>query len=180
MASRPACLARAAGFLTLLALAGCSGVSLTPSGLKQVISPYRIDVVQGNVVSKEQVEALRTGMDRQSVRDILGTPLMQSLFHGDRWDYVFTLARQGEEPQLRRVSVFFKDDRLDRFEADPLPTEAEFVASLVGRTHSDKAPPLEASEDKLKAFPAPAKAAEAPQARPPAPASYPPLEPASP
>ena len=178
MALRPLFMARAAACLTLLALAGCGGVSLAPSRIAQAITPYRIDIVQGNVVSKEQVEALRTGMERQAVRDLLGTPLMQSVFHADRWDYVFTLVRQGEPPQLRRVSVFFKDDRLTRFEADPLPSEAEFVASLVGRTHSEKAPPLEASEDKLKAFPAPAKVAE-PQARPPVPASYPPLEPGS-
>ena len=51
--------------------------------------------MQGNFVSKEQVEALRPGMSRQQVRDILGTPLVTSVFHADRWDYVFTIKRQG-------------------------------------------------------------------------------------
>jgi outer membrane protein assembly factor BamE len=47
-------------------------------------------VVQGNFVSREQVEFLKPGMTRQQVRDVLGTPLVASLFHADRWDYVFT------------------------------------------------------------------------------------------
>jgi hypothetical protein len=63
------------------------------------ITPYKIDVIQGNFVSKEQVEQLRPGMTRDQVKATLGTPLMASLFHADRWDYVFTLKRQGVEPQ---------------------------------------------------------------------------------
>jgi outer membrane protein assembly factor BamE len=47
-----------------------------------------------------------------------------SLFHSDRWDYVFTFQRKGEEPQQRKVTVFFKDAGLERFEGDTLPSEA--------------------------------------------------------
>jgi outer membrane protein assembly factor BamE len=54
------------------------------------ITPYKVDVIQGNFVSKEQVEQLRPGMTRDQVKATLGTPLMASLFHADRWDYVFT------------------------------------------------------------------------------------------
>ena len=119
-------------------------------------------------------------MDRNTVRDILGTPLLQSVFHSDRWDYVFTFRRKGEPEQLRKVVVHFKSDRLERFEADALPTEAEFVASLDSGRKSGKAPPLEASEEALKKFePAPgsAPAATAAVAPPPTlPATYPPLE----
>jgi outer membrane protein assembly factor BamE (lipoprotein component of BamABCDE complex) len=82
---------------------------------------YKPEVVQGNFVSREQVQALRAGMPRQAVRDVLGTPLVTSLFHSDRWDYAFTIRRQGSEPQQRRFSVFFKGDALDRIEGDPLP-----------------------------------------------------------
>ena len=86
--------------------------------------------MQGNFVSKEQVEALKPGMSRQQVRDILGTPLLTSIFHADRWDYVFTLKRQGVPPQERKLAVFFKGNVLDRFEGDEMPSEAEFVATL--------------------------------------------------
>ena len=138
-----------------------------------------MDIVQCNFVSKEQAAAIKPGMSRVQVRDILGTPLLTSIFHADRWDYVFTFKRQGLEPQARKVTVFFKDDALERIEADPLPTEAEFVASLDSGRKSGKVPLLELSEESLKQLPAPAKTAEPqPQPLPPLPASYPPLEPA--
>jgi outer membrane protein assembly factor BamE len=136
-----------------------------------------MDIVQGNFVSKEQATAIKPGMSRAQVRDILGTSLLTSVFHADRWDYVFTFKRQGLEPQARKVAVFFKGDVLERIEAEALPTEAEFVASLDSGRKSGKVPVLEMSEESLKQLPAPVKAAE-PKPLPPLPASYPPLEPA--
>jgi outer membrane protein assembly factor BamE len=139
---------------------------------------YKPEVVQGNFVSREQVQALRAGMPRQAVRDVLGTPLVTSLFHADRWDYAFTIRRQGAEPQQRRFSVFFKGDALDRIEGDALPTEAEFAAKLDTRRAPSKVPELKATEADLAKFPAkPASAANATQpAAPAGPVSYPPLE----
>ena len=49
------------------------------------ITPYKVDVVQGNFISKEQVDLLKPGMTRAQVRDVLGTPLLTSVFHADRW-----------------------------------------------------------------------------------------------
>ena len=57
--------------------------------------PYRIDVAQGNVVTKEQLARVSPGMSRLQVRDILGSPLLTDPFHADRWDYVFTIKRPG-------------------------------------------------------------------------------------
>jgi outer membrane protein assembly factor BamE len=137
-----------------------------------------MDIVQGNFVSREQAAALKPGMTRGQVRDILGTPLLTSVFHADRWDYVFTFKRQGVESQARKVTVFFKGDVLERVEADALPTEAEFVASLDSGRTSGKVPVLEMTEDQLKKLPAPTQVAP-PKPLPPLPASYPPLEPAA-
>lgn len=146
-------------------------------GLLSACTPYRVPVVQGNVVTREQVAVLRAGMSRIQVRDILGTPLLASVFHADRWDYVFTLRSQGAEPQARRVTVYFRGDVLDRFEADPLPSEAEF-ASTLGRQEKPRVPLLQATPEKLQAFAPPAAPAE-PKPLPPLPATYPPLEPAT-
>jgi outer membrane protein assembly factor BamE len=85
---------------------------------------------------------------------------------------------------LRKLTVFFKDDVLERFDADPMPTEAEFVASLDYGRKSAKVPVLEASEESLQKFKQAAKtpepAATTPTTLPPLPASYPPLEPVKP
>lgn len=136
----------------LLALSACGGLSERLPSVSSLVTPYQIDILQGNVVTREQIQALKTGMPREQVRDVLGSPLLASVFHADRWDYVFTLRRQGQEPQRRRVAVFFKGDTLERFEADELPTEAEFVASLDARRGTGKVPELVATEAQLKAF----------------------------
>ncbi len=177
--------ARAGLFLVLSAsLAACSSFDSASSRLAGIVTPYQIDVVQGNVVTREQVELLKPGMPRQSVSNLLGTPLLQSIFHVNRWDYVFSFRRKGEEPQLRKLTVFFSGDVLDRFDADPMPSEAEFVASLDSGRKSGKVPVLEASEESLKQFQqaskSPAEPATALRPVPPLPASYPPLEPSKP
>ncbi len=161
-------------------LGACSTVNDASRTFANSITPYKVEVVQGNFVSKEQVEALKPGMPRQQVKDILGTPLLQSVFHADRWDYVFTMRRQGLEPQARQLTVYFKDNVLSRVEGDPMPSESEFVA-LLGDAHKvRKIPELEASPDSLKSFAkseASAKPADTtPAALPPLPTSYPPLE----
>jgi outer membrane protein assembly factor BamE len=110
---------------------------------------------------------------------MLGTPLLVSLFHSDRWDYVFTFKRKGAEPQSRKVTIFFKGELLERYEADELPTEAEFVATLDSGRSAGKVPVLEATEESLAKFAQPAAAAAEPKAVPPLPDQYPPLEPAT-
>lgn len=166
-----------------LLLAGCGTFESTTRGIAGAITPYKVEVVQGNFISKEQVESLQPGMSRDQVKQILGTPLLSSVFHADRWDYVFTLRRQGVEEQKRKLTVFFDGNSLKRHEGDTMPSEAEFVATLDNRRKSAKIPPLEASEERLKAFSAERKpAAAAPDAAaaapaPAAPANYPPLEP---
>ncbi|GAB4218428.1 MAG: hypothetical protein Fur007_24200 [Rhodoferax sp.] len=165
--------------LSLAALSACSSFNGASNRLVSAISPYKIDIVQGNFVSQEQVQALQPGMPREQVRAILGTPLLASVFHADRWDYVFTFKRQGLEPQSRRVTVFFKGATLERVEADPLPTEAEFVASLDSGRRKAEVPVLEATDLPTTPSPAakPAKASPAPSR--PLPASYPDLEPSA-
>lgn len=160
-------------------LAGCGSLDNMTRGFAGTLAPYKVEVVQGNFVSKEQVDALKPGMTRLQVRDILGTPLLTSLFHADRWDYVFTLKRQGAEPQLRKLVVYFKGDALERSEGDAMPGEAEFVARLDNRRKTGKVPVLEASEESLKAFAAKsdtAPAAAEPAATAAVPPTYPPLE----
>lgn len=175
------------GLLVLLGLVGCGSLDNASRRVTGVVQPYQPPVVQGNFVSREQVNFLRPGISREQVRDILGTPLVTSVFHADRWDYAFTLRRQGAQPQAYRLSVFFKDDRLERIEGDALPTEAEF-ADAVDTRPPPKAPPrLQATEAELQRFAAPARAASAPVAPAApvgpagvsAPGRYPPLEPAS-
>lgn len=162
--------------LPLLAgLAGCDSLQRTDS-LFGVITPYRIDIVQGNALTKEQVALIRPGLTKLQVRDVLGTPLLTDPFHADRWDYLFTLRREGTAPQRRSVIVTFEGERVKTVEAPgDLPSEREFVASI-GRFKDLRERPLELSEAERAALPPP-KRREAPAPEPVGPVrTYPPLE----
>ncbi len=137
--------------IACLALTACSGRSTSAVNPVNWITPYKVDVIQGNFISREQVELLKAGMTRAQVKDVLGTPLLSSLFHVDRWDYVFTLKRRGVEPQSFKYTVFFKGDQLERFEGDAMPSDAEFIATLANSRQLGKVPVLEASEEQLRA-----------------------------
>ena len=174
-------LRRCVALVAISALGACSGLSGGSANPVNWITPYKIDVIQGNFVSKEQVEALKVGMTRGQVKDVLGTPLVASLFHADRWDYVFTLKRQGVEPQSYKYTTYFNGNLLERFEGDAMPTEQEFISALASARSPRKVPVLEATPEQLKAAEkppttdAPAASAATPVA-PAAAVTYPPLE----
>ena len=107
---------RAAAAYAVLAVAGCQSVPMLPG-----ISPYRIDIQQGNVLTQDMVSKLRPGMTRQQVRFALGTPPITDAFHPDRWDYVYYLNKGGTLAEHRRLVLLFDGDTLKRIEGDVVP-----------------------------------------------------------
>ena len=100
--------------LLLPLLAACS----TTPQITSYLSPYRIDVRQGNFVTQEMVAQLKPGLTREQVRFILGSPLVADMFHVDRWDYVYRFQPGQGEAQQRRLVVFFQDNKLTRVAGD--------------------------------------------------------------
>lgn len=95
-------------------LAGCSS-----AGNKWVPwHPYRIDVRQGNFVTQEMAAQLKPGMTRKQVRFVLGTPLIEDIFHADRWDYAYRLSKGNDEIVERRLTVYFDKDVLTKVTGD--------------------------------------------------------------
>jgi outer membrane protein assembly factor BamE len=99
--------------------------------LSRFFNPYRPDVVQGNFVSKDQLDSIRPGMAKEQIRQILGTPLLQDYFHKDRWDYTF-MYRVGETQQVdqRTITLFFKGNILEKIIAGQVPSDQEFVNEI--------------------------------------------------
>jgi outer membrane protein assembly factor BamE len=87
------------------------------------LSPYKIDIQQGNVVTQDMVAKLKPGMTRSQVRFALGTPLVVDPFHPERWDYVYVLQKKGKTVEQRRIIVVFKDDLLTHIEGDVVPAK---------------------------------------------------------
>ena len=101
--------------LIALLVPGCTYVPL--------LTPYKMDIQQGNVVTQAMVARLERGMTRGQVRFTLGTPLVVDPFRADRWDYVYLYKKKGSVTEQRRIVVVFRDDRLDRIEGDVVPAE---------------------------------------------------------
>ena len=180
------------GLLAVAALGGCSTVDSLTSGINEpaslkgfiaFIAPYKPDVIQGNVVTTEQITQVKPGMTKVQVKEILGSPLITDPFHADRWDYVFTLKRQGFDDQHRSFAVLFEKDAVLKIDAPVLPSEDEFVASISRKKLPTSTPKLELTDTERAALPVPvAVAAPAASAVVLAGATrtYPPLEPATP
>ncbi len=116
-------------FLLLLPfLAACSTTPQMPQ-ITNVLSPYRIDVRQGNFVTQEMVAQLKPGLSRDQVRFILGSPLVADMFHADRWDYVYRYRHGHDEVQQRSLAVFFTDNKLTRVTGDVVADDGSKAAA---------------------------------------------------
>lgn len=101
-----------------LLAAGCGTSRQHASGL---FEPYKVDLPQGNYVTREMLDQVTVGMPRERVRFVLGSPLLTPLFRPDRLDYVFRYQYPSGKAELRRVVILFKDDKVASINADPLP-----------------------------------------------------------
>jgi outer membrane protein assembly factor BamE len=116
-----------------LILAGCSSFDSATMRLAQVVKPYRVDMVQGNFISREAAAQVQPGISREQVRLLLGTPLIQDVFHANQWSYVFYL-RRGDSAlvQQRQFTVTFDGDVVVRAQGDDLPSEYELIKEMDG------------------------------------------------
>lgn len=138
----------------VLLLAGCRDMPMLPA-----ITPYRMDVQQGNFVTQEMIAKVQPGMTRSQVRFALGTPLVVDPFHGDRWDYIYLYQKAGVVTEQRRIVVIFKDDKLVRIEGDVVPAapggaapgsakEDKPAAAAAGVSQAKEEKPVPASGDR--------------------------------
>jgi outer membrane protein assembly factor BamE len=118
------------------------------------LRPYRPDIQQGNFISREMVSQLKEGMTKDQVRFVLGTPLLTDVFHKDRWDYPFRMAKGNGEMTASRLTLTFVDDKLARIEGGDLPTEADYLSRISG------APPKKSKTESPGPQPVPSSAAD--------------------
>lgn len=102
-------------FVTAL-LAACSHI---PGS--SLITPYKIDIQQGNMVTPEMREKIKVGMSPAMVRSVLGEPLVTDPFHANRWDYVFILEQKGKMVEHQRLTLYFENDELVRIDDSHMP-----------------------------------------------------------
>ena len=146
-------------------LPGCKGVDVVPK--VPGITPYRMVIQQGNFISQEMVSQLKPGMTKEQVRFILGTPLVNDIFHADRWDYVFFRETADGKREQRNLSVVFEKDKLARVLGDLLPSDGTAAPQSSGfnpLVKPEAAPAQPAAKPAAQPAEAPKPAAAAPLA----------------
>ena len=87
---------------------------------------YRMSIQQGNYLVTDSVSQLKEGMTRSQVRFLLGTPMVPDAFDNDRWDYYYFFnSRHVKQPLKRRLTVYFQDEKVQRYENQGVPTQAD-------------------------------------------------------
>ncbi len=115
----------------LLALTGCASLSLPafnppswqlPSMANlpylpkwAALQPYTLDIQQGIIIDQDMIARLKPGQTRTQVGYVLGTPLLTDPFHANRWDYVYYTRIKNHLSEPNRLTVYFKDDKLEHF-----------------------------------------------------------------
>ncbi len=97
----------------LIFAAGCSA-----------LTPYKLPIQQGNIVSAEALAKLKSGMSKNQAAQILGTPLVNDVFHANRWDYVHYLNKRGKMSEQNHVALIFEEEKLARMVGDGVPVLA--------------------------------------------------------
>jgi outer membrane protein assembly factor BamE len=92
---------------------------LAASGCGRII--YKLDVQQGNYVTQDVVDKVKLGMTKAETRQLLGTPLLNDVFHADRWDYYYSSVKRGNPEDRKRFTIVFKDDKIVSFGGDAQP-----------------------------------------------------------
>ena len=150
--------------VVVVAAGGLAGCSMPR------VQPYRIEILQGNLVSQEMVSKLQPGMTKDQVRFIMGTPLIVNTFRDDRWDYVYSRSPENVRvPERRRISVFFESDKLKRVEGDVVaavsaPAQPEAPAASPPVPAAGTTPPAAGTTPPAAGTTPPAASPDKPQA----------------
>ncbi len=91
-------------------------------------SVHKIDIQQGNVITREMVETLTPGMDKRRVQLAIGSPMIQDPFHPNRWDYVYSFkAGMRDEEQSAHIILYFDGDTLQKVDVVKAPPSEKDV-----------------------------------------------------
>ncbi len=94
------------------------------SACSEFLWVYKVDIEQGNIIEQEKVDQLVPGLTTSQVRFLLGSPMVADTFNQNRWDYIYNTSKAGEEKTQERLTLYFKDDRLEYFTGDFVPSSA--------------------------------------------------------
>ncbi len=79
---------------------------------------YKLDIQQGNLFTKTQVDSLKPGMTKRQVILTMGSPSVVNPFQQARWDYISTERRGNGRMQTQDLTLLFEGDNLTKIDGD--------------------------------------------------------------
>ena len=73
------------------------------------------------------VDQLRPNMTKRQVLYIMGSPMLNDVFHPDRWDYIYSNQPGGEPRQEKKVTLIFDGDNIVGIQGDFRPSSQPVV-----------------------------------------------------
>jgi outer membrane protein assembly factor BamE len=109
--------------LTSLTLVSCSTI------LNNLPGVYRLEIQQGNIIDQAMVDQLRPAMNKRQVLYIMGSPMLDNVFHKNRWDYIYSDQPSGEDSVQKQISLFFENDQIVGIQGDFRPNAVPVIKS---------------------------------------------------
>ena len=76
------------------------------------IAPYKVPILQGNIIEKDDIEKLEEGLTKDQVQFIFGTALLKDPFHSNRWDYYYSIQVGTETLDEKKLIIIFDENDL--------------------------------------------------------------------
>jgi outer membrane protein assembly factor BamE len=107
--------------LTSLTLVSCSTI------LNNLPGVYTLEIQQGNIIDQAMIDQLRPGMNKRQALYIMGSPMLDDVFHKNRWDYLYSDQPSGEDRVQKRITISFENDQIAGIQGDFRPSTTPVI-----------------------------------------------------
>ena len=114
--------------LTSLTLVSCSTI------LNHLPGVYKLEIQQGNIIDQAMIDQLQPAMNKRQVVYIMGSPMLDNVFHKNRRDYLYSNQPSGEDRVQKQVSLFFENDQIVSIQGDFRPGATSAIKPSIETT----------------------------------------------
>ena len=72
---------------------------------------------QGTILSLKKVDQIKRGMSATTVRNLLGTPVLENVYYNGKMIYVYTVEPPHEDMQREKLVIYFVNSRVQRIKS---------------------------------------------------------------
>jgi outer membrane protein assembly factor BamE len=104
-------------FLTLLFTLSLSACS--------ILSPFKVTMDQGNIVTTEALALVTLGMTKEQVRFLIGTPVLKDVTNDNLWTYYYQDNAPQNGGKAQTVTMTFENGGLVKMKGTPYLKDAD-------------------------------------------------------